>query len=799
MHGKVIKFSHTKLSDIGTNTHAQIDTHVASTSNPHSTTKAQVGLGNVDNTSDSSKPVSTAQQTALDAKESTANKNQNNGYAGLDSSGKLNPSQLPAIAVTDTSVVASQTAMLALTAEVGDLAVRTDLNKTFILRVSPASTLGNWQELLTPTGAVASVYGRTGIVTAQSGDYTADQITETASNKILTSTERTKLSGIATGATANSTDAQLRDRSTHTGEQAISTITNLQTTLNLKLEAASIANFETTTQLNSRDTANRNRANHSGSQLASTISDFASTVLATVLTGLNLATSSVISATDTVLTALGKLQAQVTSLGSSKQDNLVSGTNIKTVNTQSILGSGNITIGGSAAWGGITGTLSTQTDLQSALNAKENSITAGTTSQYYRGDKTFQTLDKTAVGLGNVANTDTTTTANITDSNNKRFITDTQQTVLSNTSGTNTGDNATNTTSNTYADGKVADSITDGVTTSAPSQNAVFDALANKQATLVSGTSIKTINSQSILGSGNITISGGGGATDLAYVASSTDGVVTSSTGNSATIPAGSVTNASLMLPADKTKLDSITVDTATVVRKLVRNQTGSTIPKGTAVYQLGSSGIVITVAPADASLEATASQTLGITQEAIANNANGYVVAVGLLDGVNTSALTEGQIVWLSETAGQLTTTRPTQPAHSVVCGYCVKQGSGASGILYVKVDNGLELAELHDVLLTGAVTGNVLALFADGLWKPLALDKTSVGLGNVDNTSDANKPISTATQTALNAKQNTLVSATNIKTINGASVLGSGDLTVTGSGGISNNQSIVNALIFG
>ena len=255
---------------------------------------------------------------------------------------------------------------------------------------------------------------------------------------------------------------------------------------------------------------------------------------------------------------------------------------------------------------------------------------------------------------------------------------------------------------------------------------------------------------------------GGGGATNLAYTASPTNGIVTSDTGTDATIPAGSATNASLMLPADKTKLNSITVDTATVVRKLVRNQTGATIPKGTAVYQLGSSGIVMTVAPADASSEATASQTLGITQEAIADNTNGYVVAVGLLDGVNTSALTEGQIVWLSETAGQLTTTRPTQPAHGVVCGYCVKQGSGASGILYVKVDNGLELNELHDVLLTGAVTGNVLAKYADGLWKPLALDKTSVGLGNVDNTSDLNKPISTATQTALNGKENTITAGT-------------------------------------
>lgn len=59
--------------------------------------------------------------------------------------------------------------------------------------------------------------------------------------------------------------------------------------------------------------------------------------------------------------------------------------------------------------------------------------------------------------------------------------------------------------------------------------------------------------------------------------------------------------------------------------------------------------------------------------------------------------------------------------------------------------------------------------------------LTKGQVGLGNVDNTSDVNKPISTATQAALNAKQDTLVSATNIKTINGSSVLGSGNLVVS------------------
>ncbi len=61
-----------------------------------------------------------------------------------------------------------------------------------------------------------------------------------------------------------------------------------------------------------------------------------------------------------------------------------------------------------------------------------------------------------------------------------------------------------------------------------------------------------------------------------------------------------------------------------------------------------------------------------------------------------------------------------------------------------------------------------------------PHQVTKAQVGLGDADNTSDANKPVSIATQTALNLKQNTLVSATNIKTINGATILGSGDLVI-------------------
>jgi hypothetical protein len=154
-----------------------------------------------------------------------------------------------------------------------------------------------------------------------------------------------------------------------------------------------------------------------------------------------------------------------------KQATLVSGTNIKTVNGTSVLGSGNIAISSAVAWGGVTGTLSNQTDLQTALDGKvdENTAITGAT-------KTKVTYDqKGLVTAGADA-----TTADIADSTNKRYVTDAQLVVVGNTSGTNTGDNATNSQYSGLA--------------------------ASKQDTLVSNTNIKTINSTSVLGSGNISV-----------------------------------------------------------------------------------------------------------------------------------------------------------------------------------------------------------------------------------------------------------------------------------------------------
>ena len=202
-----------------------------------------------------------------------------------------------------------------------------------------------------------------GTVVSDTGDDATIPAGNTTNASLMLPGDKTKLDGIQSNATANSTDAQLRDRATHTGTQT-----------------------------------------------ASTISDFANTVRTTVLTGLSLITGGVISATDSILVGFGKLQNQITALGSSKQDALVSGTNIKTLEGQSLLGSGNIDLSKSDV--GLANVDNTSdankpisTATQTALNGKENTITAGTTSQYFRGDKTFQTLNKAAVGLSNVDNT----------------------------------------------------------------------------------------------------------------------------------------------------------------------------------------------------------------------------------------------------------------------------------------------------------------------------------------------------------------------------------------------------------
>jgi hypothetical protein len=215
--------------------------------------------------------------------------------------------------------------------------------------------------------------------------------------------------------------------------------------------------------------------------------------------------------------------------------------------------------------------------------------------------------------------------------------------------------------------------------------------------------------------------------TNLSYDAATR--TLASSTGTDAVLPEATAAVAGLASAAHITKLDSITVDLARLTVAAVRNNSGSSLTKGSPVYVTGSSGTAPTVAAADASVEATAANTLGVMLETVGNNADGLVLTEGPLAGVDTSNLVENGLVFLSETTGQLTSIRPIQPAHSVVIGYCVKQAAGTAGILYIKVDNGQELNELHDVLITSPATGQVLRRAASGLWVNQTLAAGDVG----------------------------------------------------------------------
>jgi hypothetical protein len=130
--------------------------------------KTAMGIGSVDNTSDANKPVSTATLSALNLKISATEKGSPNGVATLDGQGRIPTAQLPAIAINDTFVVSTQADQLALVAQTGDIAVRTDLARSYVHNGGTTGTMQDWTEIKTG-GAVTSVNGQTGAITITKG------------------------------------------------------------------------------------------------------------------------------------------------------------------------------------------------------------------------------------------------------------------------------------------------------------------------------------------------------------------------------------------------------------------------------------------------------------------------------------------------------------------------------------------------------------------------------------------------------------------------------------------------------
>ena len=151
-----------------------------------------------------------------------------------------------------------------------------------------------------------------------------------------------------------------------------------------------------------------------------------------------------------------------------------------------------------------------------------------------------------------------------------------------------------------------------------------------------------------------------------------------------------------------------------------VRNATGATLPLGTIVYTSGGNGTHTQVSPALATSDATSARVLGWLAESIANNASGLCQVEGYLDGVDTQGIANGTQLYLSGTvAGAFQTTKPQAPVHLVYVGVAVKASAG-NGRVYVKVQNGYELDELHDVQIVSKANNDVLQYdSATSLWK--------------------------------------------------------------------------------
>lgn len=253
------------------------------------------------------------------------------------------------------------------------------------------------------------------------------------------------------------------------------------------------------------------------------------------------------------------------------------------------------------------------------------------------------------------------------------------------------------------------------------------------------------------------------------------------------TAPTGANATARLMWNATDGSLDlgmeagtaAATVTLGQQSFQMVTNDSGSAIATAKAVYISGSSGNRVSVGLAKADAEATSSKTLGLTAESISNNQAGYVITEGLIHGINTTGLTEGALVWLSAaTGGELTSTRPSAPNHGVLIGLCVRSQS-QNGAIFVKIANGYELDELHNVSITTTpADGSVLGYTAStGLWSPTTRATTTHAATHSATGSDA-LTLAQSQVTNLTSDLSAKVATSRIVSA-GTGLTGGGDLT--------------------
>ena len=216
--------------------------------------------------------------------------------------------------------------------------------------------------------------------------------------------------------------------------------------------------------------------------------------------------------------------------------------------------------------------------------------------------------------------------------------------------------------------------------------------------------------------------------------------------------------------------LNGVTVQLGQETVARILNNTGSTLLNGKVVRVTGASGQRLTAALADNSSDITSATILGIMTQDVLNNQQGFATLAGLVRDLNTSSFAEGDVLYLGS-SGAVTNVKPVTPLHLVTVGYCVRSHA-TQGSIFSHPQNGYELDELHDVLITSAQNNDVLSWnSASSYWENVALPSAPVTSVNGDvgvvvlDTDNINEGSSNLYYTESRVSLNTSVAANTAK----------------------------------